>query len=134
MQTSLPSSTLSRTTASNIDFINLNSTNQAIATRTNYSKSQFVQQEPYCFAPAKSQDILKAKCADALFLANYLPYYTKPQPQRDSCILINGICCYREFILTLTTSIQLSISDSYSFMTATRAMNSFWPAQSFSIK
>ena len=125
----LSSSTpFSRTWASNIGFIHLHRTHQAVATGTDHRNTQFMQQSPCCFVSIQSQNLLKSQGTDPMFLADHLPYSSKPQTQWYSRIFKDRARRNRNSIFTLTASIQSVFHKPAFWVTTAWTDKSIWPS------
>lgn len=123
----------SRSLTPNISFINLHRPLQPITTGTDHRNSQFMQQSPCCFVSVQSQDLLQPKGAHSMFLANNLPYRSKPYSQRYSCVLKDRACRDRNSIFTLAASVK-SITHTPAFLlSTTKAYKPFWPTKLINI-
>ena len=101
-------SSFSRSLAADINFVNLDSARQAISARPHHRSAKLMKPYPYGFVSLKPQYSLESHGTDSILLANYVPNRSKPKLKRFSCILKNGPCRYRGFVLTLRAMVQLT--------------------------
>jgi hypothetical protein len=81
--------------AAKIGFVNLNSSNKAVAPKSNHCAPQFVNPSPCSLVATQTQDALEPERISTGLLARYKPHSLKPSMQRLPCSLKNCASCSR---------------------------------------
>ena len=112
-----------------ISFINLYSSRQEISTRPDHGSSDLMEPSPCGFITSKAQNALKSECTCPVFLGNDPPNGPKPNGQRFAGTFKDGSGNYRCLVSTIGTLVQRFSNWPRFFSTATRTVESIWPAQ-----
>ena len=111
-----------------VSFIDFYSTREPVAIRAHHCCTQFVQPCPSSLVTAKTQNSFESRCADTVFLVDYISDGPKPQPKRLSRILKYGARCYRYLAVAALASIKSPVRRPCFTVTAARAAKTIRPA------
>ena len=110
--------------ATDVCFIDFDSSGEPVASRTDHGHSQLVEPRPCCSVTAKAQSPLEPKCADTMFLVHHMPNRAKPQGQRLASALKHSSSSDRQLVVALLASPESSCCMPSFVRTAARASES----------
>jgi len=118
-----------RPAASNICFINFNSSGQLTSSRTNHCTAQFMEPNPCCIIAAKPENSFQSESVCSMLLARHKPHSKKPRSQRFMSLVKQRSRSYRCLPFTFSAEEETASHHRGCFrsISATGAAETFWP-------